>query len=72
MPKKEKHADKLPAAVELGRRGGKVGGPARAASMSDAERTASARKAGKARWSEANLHAEDEPAVAKKFRDLNP
>jgi hypothetical protein len=41
---------KDPAAVALGRKGGLVGGYARAASMTAAERTASARKAAKARW----------------------
>jgi hypothetical protein len=41
---------KDPAAVALGRKGGLKGGYARAASMTAAERTASARKAAKARW----------------------
>jgi hypothetical protein len=39
------------AAVELGRRGGLVGGRARAASMTSAERRDSARRAALARWS---------------------
>lgn len=43
---KKKH----PYAVALGRRGGKVGGPARAASMTAEERSESARKAVTARW----------------------
>lgn len=42
--------EKDPAAVELGRRGGLKGGPARAAKMTKAERSESARKAAKARW----------------------
>ena len=42
--------EKNPAAVELGRRGGKKGGPARAAKMTPEERSESARKAAKARW----------------------
>ena len=42
--------EKNPAAVELGRRGGKKGGPARAAKMTKEERSESARKAAKARW----------------------
>ena len=42
--------EKDPAAVELGRRGGKKGGPARAAKMTPEERSESARKAAKARW----------------------
>ncbi len=41
---------KDPAAVELGRRGGKKGGPARAAKMTPEERSESARKAVNARW----------------------
>lgn len=43
---------KNPAAVALGRKGGKKGGPARAASMTAEERAASARKAALARWKE--------------------
>ena len=42
---------KNPAAVELGRMGGKIGGKARAANMSPEERADSARKAAQARWS---------------------
>lgn len=41
---------KDPAAVELGRRGGLVGGKARAANLSPEERSDSARKAAVARW----------------------
>lgn len=47
MPQTKK---KDPAAVALGRRGGKIGGPARAASMTAEERSESARNAVKARW----------------------
>jgi hypothetical protein len=43
-------AGKDPAAVELGRRGGRKGGKARAAKMTAAERSEAARKAAKARW----------------------
>jgi hypothetical protein len=43
-------AGKNPAAVELGRLGGKKGGKARAASLSKKERVASAKKAAAARW----------------------
>jgi len=39
-----------PAAVALGRLGGRKGGTARAAGMSQKERRASAKKAAKARW----------------------
>ena len=42
--------EKNPAAVALGRLGGIKGGKARAASMSPAERSDSARKAALARW----------------------
>ncbi len=41
---------KNPAAVELGRLGGKKGGKARAASMTPEERTESAKRAAAARW----------------------
>lgn len=41
---------KDPAAVALGRKGGKKGGPARAAAMTPEERSESARKAVLARW----------------------
>jgi hypothetical protein len=41
---------KNPAAVALGRKGGKKGGPARAASMTAEERSEAARKAVQARW----------------------
>lgn len=42
---------KNPHAVVLGRKGGKVGGLARAAAMTPKQRSESARKAAKARWS---------------------
>ena len=41
---------KNPAAVALGRLGGKKGGPARAAKMTPKERSKAALKAAKARW----------------------
>jgi hypothetical protein len=41
---------KDPAAVSLGRRGGKKGGPARAAKLTAKQRSESARKAVRARW----------------------
>ncbi|HWC34115.1 MAG TPA: hypothetical protein VG650_04720 [Mycobacteriales bacterium] len=43
-------AGKDPAAVSLGRRGGLVGGKARAAKLSPEERSAIARKAAATRW----------------------
>ena len=42
--------EKNPAAVELGRLGGKKGGPARAAKLSPKKRQQIARKAALARW----------------------
>ena len=45
---------KNPAAVSLGRRGGKIGGPARAAKLTPAQRSESARKAVQARWARSN------------------
>lgn len=47
MPNTQK---KNPAAVALGRRGGLIGGHARAANMTAEERSESARKAVQARW----------------------
>jgi hypothetical protein len=46
-----KKPSKNPAAVALGRLGGLRGGPARAKLLTAAERTASAQKAARARWS---------------------
>jgi len=45
---------KNPAAVALGRKGGKKGGPARAAKLTPEQRSESARKAVRTRWSKAN------------------
>ena len=42
--------DKDPAAVSLGRRGGRKGGPARARKLSPERRREIARKAAEARW----------------------
>lgn len=41
---------KNPAAVALGRLGGKKGGPARARNLTSAQRSEAARKAAQARW----------------------
>jgi hypothetical protein len=58
-PRKPKAAKtKDPLAVELGRRGGLIGGHARAASMTAEERSESARKAVLARWEKARKAAE--------------
>jgi hypothetical protein len=43
-------APKNPAAVALGKLGGKVGGPARAAALSSSRRSEIARKAAERRW----------------------
>jgi len=43
--------DKDPAAVALGRKGGKKGGPARAKALTPEDRREIAKKAAKARWS---------------------
>lgn len=53
LPSKEEKPTKKknPAAVALGRLGGSKGGKARAARMTPEERSESARKAAKARWS---------------------
>jgi hypothetical protein len=48
---------KNPAAVALGRKGGKKGGPARAAKLTPGQRSESARKAVQARWAKANATA---------------
>jgi hypothetical protein len=42
--------DKNPAAVELGRLGGKKGGPARAARLTKRQRSEIAKKAARTRW----------------------
>lgn len=47
---------KNPYAVALGRRGGKKGGPARAANMTPDERSESARNAVLARWAKAKAN----------------
>jgi hypothetical protein len=46
----EPKPEKNPAAVELGRRGGKKGGPARAAKLTPEQRSEIARKAAAKRW----------------------
>lgn len=51
-------AKKDPAAVALGRKGGKKGGPARAAKLTPEERSKIARKAVRARWDKVNAERE--------------
>jgi hypothetical protein len=49
-PLEDPNSGKNPAAVALGRLGGKKGGKARAAKLSPAKRKAIAKKAAQARW----------------------
>ena len=49
-PEKNPYEGKDPAAVALGRKGGRKGGPARAANMTPEQRSESARTAVTARW----------------------
>ena len=51
---------KNPAAVALGRKGGKKGGFARAAAMTAEERSEAARKAVQARWEKAKSRKPEE------------
>jgi hypothetical protein len=55
---------KNPAAVALGRKGGKKGGPARAAKLTPEQRSESARKAVQARWSKVKKEESGEAAAA--------
>jgi hypothetical protein len=57
---------KDPAAVALGRKGGKKGGPARAAKLTPKQRSESARKAVQARWTK--IKGGEEHIVAKKTK----
>jgi len=57
MPATAKKKD--PAAVALGRKGGKKGGLARAAGMTPAQRSESARKAVQARWTKSKAQKSD-------------
>ena len=50
---------KDPAAVALGRKGGKKGGPARAATLTPEQRSESARRAVRARWAKKAKHGSD-------------
>lgn len=53
VPPTSSEPGKNPAAVELGRRGGKKGGKARAERMTPEQRSEAARRAARARWGEA-------------------
>jgi hypothetical protein len=50
---------KDPAAVAMGRKGGRIGGAARAANMTPEERVASARQAAAARWAKVAAEKQD-------------
>lgn len=54
----DKDEGKDPAAVELGRRGGKKGGKARAAKLSPERRKEIAKKAAEARWGVTRQYSE--------------
>jgi hypothetical protein len=56
---------KDPAAVALGRKGGKKGGLARAATLTPAQRSESARKAVQARWAKENAKTSSDYKVSK-------
>jgi hypothetical protein len=55
------------AAVTLGRRGGRKGGPARAAKMTPEQRSESARKAVRARWTKAKKSSSHIARTAKEI-----
>jgi hypothetical protein len=63
MPVKAKK--KNPAAVALGRKGGKKGGPARAAKLTPAQRSDIARKAVQARWAKSKAERSGDYIVNK-------
>src|SRR6266516_785645 len=58
---------KNPAAVALGRKGGKKGGPARAAKLSPEQRSESARKAVQARWAKGKTGSDN---IVRKKNDM--
>ena len=66
---------KDPAAVALGRKGGKKGGPARAAKLTPEQRSESARRAVQARWAKARerqgyMLAKRRQHLGKTFREF--
>lgn len=61
---------KNPAAVALGRKGGKKGGPARAAKLTPKQRSESARKAVRARWAKQAKEGSDFLAIRSKEMDI--
>jgi hypothetical protein len=63
----EERTTKDPAAVALGRKGGKKGGPARAAKLTAQERSDSARNAVQARWSNKRADSDKPNTTSKKM-----
>jgi hypothetical protein len=61
---------KNPAAVALGRKGGKKGGPARAVKLTPEQRSESARKAVQARWAKKTKMGSDYIALKSKDMDI--
>jgi hypothetical protein len=55
------NARKNPAAVALGRKGGKKGGPARAAKLTPEQRSESARRAVQSRWAKSRTKSKAAP-----------
>ncbi|HXA49441.1 MAG TPA: hypothetical protein VNV86_04015 [Candidatus Acidoferrum sp.] len=62
---------KNPAAVALGRKGGKKGGPARAANLTPKQRSESASKAVQARWAKAKEGAESKATPSSMSADTS-
>ena len=60
QPDDDETREKNPAAVALGRLGGRRGGVARAAGMTAQERSEAARKAAKARWGRSKVEPVEE------------
>ena len=61
---------KNPAAVALGRNGGKKGGPARAAKLTPEQRSESARKAVQARWAKKAKEGRDHMILRSQDMDI--
>jgi hypothetical protein len=65
MPVTVRKRKKVPAAVALGCKGGKKGGLARAAKLTQAQRSESARKAVQARWAKTKAKRSADSAAAR-------
>jgi len=66
----DRPAEKDPAAVAMGRKGGRVGGAVRAANMTPAERAAAAKQAASARWAKVAAERETLEAVDDETAEL--